>query len=78
LLGKLKKAQHTVFTPNICFVGDVATSWILPFTAGGFIYISTVSIIPELLEDTKFFQSLKEIGAMLLGVYLMVLIADYE
>ncbi|XP_015604083.1 protein catecholamines up [Cephus cinctus] len=59
-------------------MGDVTTSWILPFTAGGFIYIATVSVIPELLSDTKFWQSVKEIIALLLGVYMMVLIAQYE
>ena len=59
-------------------LGEVATTWILPFTAGGFIYIATVSVIPELLEDTKFWQSVKEIIALLIGVYMMVLIADYE
>ncbi|XP_008547148.1 zinc transporter zipt-7.2 [Microplitis demolitor] len=59
-------------------MGDVATAWILPFTAGGFIYIATVSVIPELLIDTKFWQSVKEIIALLLGVYMMVLIAAYE
>lgn len=52
--------------------------WILPFTAGGFIYIATVSVIPELLTDTKFGQSVKEIIALLVGVYMMVLIAEYE
>nr|XP_033325987.1 protein catecholamines up-like [Megalopta genalis] len=59
-------------------MGDFATMWILPFTAGGFIYIATVSVIPELLTDTKFGQSVKEIIALLLGVYMMVLIAEYE
>jgi zinc transporter 7 len=59
-------------------LGEVATSWILPFTAGGFIYIATVSVIPELLEDTKLWQSVKEIIALLVGVYMMVLIAEYE
>ncbi|KAJ9595966.1 hypothetical protein L9F63_012859 [Diploptera punctata] len=58
--------------------GDVATTWILPFTAGGFIYIATVSVIPELLADTKLWQSVKEIAALLFGVYMMVLIAQYE
>lgn len=52
--------------------------WILPFTAGGFIYIATVSVIPELLIDTNFRQSVKEVIALLLGVYMMVLIAEYE
>jgi solute carrier family 39 (zinc transporter), member 7 len=53
--------------------------WILPFTAGGFIYIATVSVIPELLEhSTKLGQSLKEIFALLLGVGMMVLITLIE
>ena len=59
-------------------MGDIATKWILPFTAGGFIYIATVSVIPELLTDTNFRQSVKEIIALLFGVYMMVLIAKYE
>ncbi|XP_059474287.1 zinc transporter SLC39A7 isoform X2 [Neocloeon triangulifer] len=59
-------------------IGGAATHWILPFTAGGFIYIATVSVIPELLVNTRFGQSVKEIIALLVGVYMMVLIADYE
>lgn len=59
-------------------IDHAATLWILPFTAGGFIYIATVSVIPELLTDTKFWQSVKEILALLVGVYMMVLIAEYE
>lgn len=58
---------------------DAAASWVLPFTAGGFIYIATVSVLPELLEEsTKLVQSLKEISAMLAGVGLMVVIANFE
>ncbi|CAG4998753.1 unnamed protein product [Parnassius apollo] len=58
----------------------LVSSLILPFTAGGFIYIATVSVIPELLEgsNNKFSQSIKEIMALLAGVYMMVLIAQYE
>lgn len=56
-----------------------AAPWVLPFTAGGFIYIATVSVLPELLEEsTKLVQSLKEIFALLLGVGLMVIIAKLE
>lgn len=56
-----------------------SSPWILPFTAGGFIYIATVSVIPELLEsNTKLGQSLKEIFALLLGVGMMVLITIFE
>jgi len=56
-----------------------ASPWVLPFTAGGFIYIATVSVLPELLEEsTKLGQSLKEISALLAGVGLMVIIANLE
>lgn len=56
-----------------------AAPWVLPFTAGGFIYIATVSVLPELLEEsTKLVQSLKEITALLAGVGLMVIIANFE
>jgi len=58
--------------------GEAATAWILPFTAGGFIYIATVSVIPDLLQNSTFWQSVTEIIALLAGVYMMVLIAKYE
>lgn len=57
---------------------ETASSWILPFTAGGFIYVATVSVIPELLEATSLGQSIKEIIALTIGVALMVVIAQYE
>ena len=71
-----------------------ASSWILPFTgnrfipslffvefsfaAGGFIYIATVSVIPELLENSSTGQSLLEILALLFGIFMMYLISIYE
>lgn len=59
-------------------LSDAATKWVLPFTAGGFIYIATVSVIPELLEDTSPKQTFKEIIALLVGVLMMVIIATFE
>ncbi|CAG0878494.1 unnamed protein product [Darwinula stevensoni] len=74
-IGALAGTFTSLFAESI---GNAAPAWILPFTAGGFIYIATVSVIPELLEDTKLSQSIKEIAALLVGVYMMVLIAEYE
>lgn len=31
----------------------IKTAWILPFTAGGFIYIALVTIVPELVKEEK-------------------------
>uniref|UniRef100_A0A8C8JQW6 Zinc transporter SLC39A7 n=1 Tax=Oncorhynchus tshawytscha TaxID=74940 RepID=A0A8C8JQW6_ONCTS len=60
-------------------VGATATAWILPFTAGGFVYIATVTVLPELLVGrSSLGQSVMEILAMLVGIYMMVLIAEYE
>ncbi|XP_069799017.1 zinc transporter SLC39A7 isoform X2 [Dendropsophus ebraccatus] len=59
-------------------IGEAATLWILPFTAGGFIYIATVSVIPELLKDSRPKQSIMETFGLLLGVAMMVLIAHFE
>ena len=59
-------------------VDSSAIAWILPFTAGGFIYIATVSVIPELLQDTSLKKSFLEILAMLVGIGMMVLIALLE
>ncbi|CAJ0577433.1 unnamed protein product, partial [Mesorhabditis spiculigera] len=60
-------------------VADAASAtWVLPFTAGGFIYIATVSVIPELLENSSLKQTVLEIIALLTGIYMMYLIAMYE
>ncbi|XP_022700115.1 protein catecholamines up-like [Varroa jacobsoni] len=58
--------------------GVGAARWVLPFTAGGFIYIATVSVIPELLEKTRFWQSVKEIIALVLGVGMMMFLTEFE
>lgn len=55
-----------------------AAGCILPFTAGGFIYIATVTIIPELKEKATLWQSIKEILALVAGVAMMVVISYYE
>ncbi|KAJ1989545.1 hypothetical protein H4R33_002029 [Dimargaris cristalligena] len=62
---------------------------VIPFTAGGFIYIATVGVIPDLLQvpedktdPTKpasaqrgpFRQAMLEFSSMLLGILLMVLV----
>ena len=53
---------------------------VIPFTAGGFLYIATVGVIPELLEVTgkpqkDRRQAFFEFVAMLVGLWLMVVIA---
>lgn len=81
LLTAFGALSGTVISIYLQGMGEgIVSSLILPFTAGGFIYIATVSVIPELLEgpNHKLSQSIKEILALLAGVYMMVIIAQYE
>ncbi|XP_005318885.2 zinc transporter SLC39A7 isoform X1 [Ictidomys tridecemlineatus] len=58
--------------------GGAGPGWVLPFTAGGFIYVATVSVLPELLREASPLQSLLEVLGLLAGVVMMVLIAHLE
>ncbi|OXB38664.1 solute carrier family 39 (zinc transporter), member 7 [Cryptococcus neoformans] len=52
---------------------------VIPMTAGGFLYIASVSVIPELLEESRSGkQALKEYAAMAFGVFCMGVIAWNE
>ncbi|KAG0284308.1 hypothetical protein BGZ96_011301 [Linnemannia gamsii] len=56
---------------------------VIPFTAGGFLYIATVGVIPELLTVSgKFAKDARQFGAevvaMLIGVGMMTIIALNE
>jgi len=55
------------------FVEDIVI-YILPFAAGGFIYIASSDLIPELHKETKLAKSLWQIFFFLLGIGLMVLL----
>lgn len=54
------------------------SSWLLPFTAGGFLYIALVSIVPQLLEDTTLTYSLVQMIALILGVVVMAMVSIVE
>lgn len=44
------------------------TSWILPFTAGGFLHIALVTVVPELLEESHPKQSFLQFLFVLAGI----------
>lgn len=79
LLTALGAVAGTICSLLAQGAGTAATTWILPFTAGGFVYIATVTVLPELLVGrSSFGQSVMEILALLFGVGMMVVIAEYE
>ncbi|KRY71023.1 Mitochondrial chaperone BCS1 [Trichinella pseudospiralis] len=64
-LGAVLGCTLSLYSANSELLFETAAaSWVLPFTAGGFIYIATVSIIPELFDETSFWQTAKELAAM--------------
>lgn len=48
--------------------------FVLPFTAGGFIYIASSDLIPELKKETNIKKSLLQLLGLLLGIGLMLLL----
>ena len=63
------------------------SGWLLPFTAGGFLYIALVSIIPDLLEGgseeeagakKRIWLPVAEVFAMGMGIYVMALVTIVE
>lgn len=55
-----------------------ASSWLLPFTAGGFLYIALVSIVPDLLHCISFRGALIQLAFLGLGVFVMALVTIVE
>ncbi|NXN84737.1 S39A7 protein, partial [Bombycilla garrulus] len=58
--------------------GAGAVSGIAPFTAGGFVYLSTASVLPELLRPCGPAQALLQLLALLAGLAMMLLVAHFE
>ncbi|CAI5645322.1 unnamed protein product [Oreochromis niloticus] len=52
-----------------------ASSWILPFTSGGFLYIALVNVVPDLLEESSFRHSLMQVLLIFCGVAVMALLS---
>jgi zinc and cadmium transporter len=50
------------------------SEFMLPFTAGGFIYIAGSDLLPELQKEHKPWKSALQLVAMVLGVGLMYIL----
>ena len=53
---------------------QASSLWILPFSAGGFLNIALVSVLPELLQDKNPKESLIQLCFLFLGISTMALI----
>jgi solute carrier family 39 (zinc transporter), member 13 len=50
------------------------TSWVIPFTAGGFLHIALVTVLPELIAERDKWESAKQIASLVGGVALIALL----
>ena len=58
--------------------GETKAHLLLNFTAGGFIYVATVDVLPQLLRECSVWQTIKEVLAMCGGISLMLVVMAFE
>lgn len=56
---------------------EAKTSWIVPFTAGGFLHIALVTVLPDLLREEDKMESLKHLAALISGIVVMAFMTQY-
>lgn len=62
-------------------IGSQANNFIafmVPFTVGTFIYIAMSDLIPELHRQTSLSQTISQIGGLLLGMVMMIVLVLFE
>jgi len=55
---------------------EARTAWILPFSAGGFLNIALVSILPELMSETNPTEGIKQLLCIFAGIIVMALLSN--
>lgn len=55
----------------------IGRRWIVPFTAGGFLHISLISILPELIQETNPKESIKQLLCIGAGIGVMAAVNSF-
>jgi len=63
-----------IFGYFLSFQIENIISYLLPFTAGGFIYISASDLMPEIRKETSLKKSMLSFSIFLLGIAIMYLV----
>ena len=63
-----------IFGYFLSFQIENMTSYLLPFTAGGFIYIAASDLMPEIRKETSLRKSMLSFSIFLLGIAIMYLV----
>jgi zinc and cadmium transporter len=78
LMASMMAVIGAVITLSIGERFENFASFLLPVTAGGFIYIAGPDLIPELQQEVKVSNSAWQFSAILLGVVIMALLTFLE
>lgn len=74
--GGLVGSMAAILFNNASGSLEARTSWILPFTAGTFLHIGLVTVLPDLLKEEDPKESLKQLLALLFGIVIMAYVAS--
>ncbi|XP_048522962.1 zinc transporter ZIP13-like [Dendroctonus ponderosae] len=55
---------------------EARTSWILPFTAGSFLHIGLVTVLPDLLKEESPTESFKQMCSFIVGIMLISIVGN--
>ncbi|MEE9525960.1 MAG: ZIP family metal transporter [Candidatus Woesearchaeota archaeon] len=86
--SKLKALLFNFLTAIMAIVGAIVgvflsssienfTAFLIPFAAGGFIYIAASDLVPELHKESKLNQSIMSFVFFLVGIALMLILKVY-
>lgn len=64
-------ALTAIYSSGVSGDVEAKTSWIMPFTAGGFLHISLVTVLPELLLEEDPIESIKQFLLIIAGIIVM-------
>lgn len=70
-------ALTAVYLSGATSTVEARTSWILPFTAGGFLHIALVTVLPDLLREENPKESLLHLACLLLGISIMAVLVVF-
>ncbi len=71
IIGAIVALILSSYIPNI-------TGFLVPFAAGGFIYIAGVDLIPELHKDVNIKNSIFQFLCFILGILVMIILLFLE
>jgi len=72
-ISALSAIIGAILTLTLNLNGETVLKYIIPFVIGGFLYIASSDLIPELHKDVKPINSIMQLFSLMLGIGIMIL-----